>query len=222
VSTAPLLPQAFWFRLAARCQRLDAVPRTRGRLLGLPDTFLLPQGSRLDDKPTWADVGTAWNPGGLAISVEVTGKLSALVHDPYQSSLSDRVHLWIDTRDTRNVHRATRFCHGFTAELIPSKRSSEASAKVTQTKIHRAQADAPDCEISQIQTRVELIRKGWRLELFFPAATLHGYDPETNRRLGFYYQVTDGDRGDQFLMVGRDFPIGEDPSLWATLELTDG
>ena len=54
-----------------------------------------------------------------------------------------------------------------------------------------------------------------------PAEALNGFDPDTNRRLGFAYQVTDPDRGDQFLGVGREFPVAEDPSLWATLELRD-
>ena len=56
---------------------------------------------------------------------------------------------------------------------------------------------------------------------FFPSGSLHGFDPETNRRLGFYYQATDPDRGDQYLGVGREFPVGEDPSLWATLCLAE-
>jgi hypothetical protein len=38
--------------------------------------------------------------------------------------------------------------------------------------------------------------------------------------LGFAYQVSDAQREDQFLGVGRDFPLGENPGLWATLELT--
>jgi len=41
---------------------------------------------------------------------------------------------------------------------------------------------------------------------------LNGFDPETNRRLGFAHQVTDPEREDQFLGVGREFPIAEDPS----------
>ena len=55
--------------------------------------------------------------------------------------------------------------------------------------------------------------------MFLPAKALHGFDPETNRRLGFAFQVSDAEREDQFLGVGRDFPIGENPSLWSTLEL---
>ena len=79
---------------------------------------------------------------------------------------------------------------------------------------HTADPDA-------IRSFAERTRTGYRLELFLPASALLGFDPETNRRLGFAYRVTDPDRGDQFLTVGREFPIGEDPSLWATLELID-
>ena len=59
------------------------------------------------------------------------------------------------------------------------------------------------------------------LELFLPAQALSGFDPDTNRRLGFAYQIGDHVREDQFLGVGREFPVGENPSLWSTLELTD-
>jgi hypothetical protein len=50
---------------------------------------------------------------------------------------------------------------------------------------------------------------------------MHGFDPDTNRRLGFAYHLADSIREDQFVGVGREFPIGENPSLWATLELRD-
>ena len=50
---------------------------------------------------------------------------------------------------------------------------------------------------------------------------LNGFDPDTNRRLGFAYQIADHVHDDQFLGVGREFPLGENPSLWSTLELRD-
>ena len=92
---------------------------------------------------------------------------------------------------------------------------------MAQRPIARALADAPTCRPEVIPARAERLRNGWRLELFLPAEVLHGFDPETNRRLGFAYQVTDPDREDQFLGVGREFPVGENPSLWSTLELRD-
>ena len=56
-------------------------------------------------------------------------------------------------------------------------------------------------------------------EAFLPAGVLHGFDPEQNRRLGFYYAVRDAELGEQVLSVGTDFPYWEDPSLWSVLEL---
>lgn len=82
-------------------------------------------------------------------------------------------------------------------------------------------ADAPISRGDDIPLRVELSRTGWLLELFLPTEVLSGFDPDTNRRLGFAYQIADHVREDQFLAIGRDFPIGENPSLWATLELRD-
>ncbi len=130
------------------------------------------------------------------------------------------VTLWVDTRDTRTIHRATRFCHRFSFTLRPSRATCSAS-QVAQKPIARALADAPSADLASISTRADLIRGGWRLEVFLPAEALNGFDPETNRRLGLAYQVTDLEREDRFLTVGRDFPIGEDPSLWAVLELVD-
>jgi hypothetical protein len=92
---------------------------------------------------------------------------------------------------------------------------------VTQRPIARALADAPICRPQVIETRVEVGRSGWVLELFLPASALNGFDPDTNRRLGFAYQIADHIRDDQFLGVGREFPLGENPSLWSTIELRD-
>ena len=75
MSRTNLLPQSFWFRLALPCRRVDALPRAKGRLLDLPDSCTLPDISTLEGLPSWASVRAAWNPSGLAIAVEVTGKL---------------------------------------------------------------------------------------------------------------------------------------------------
>jgi hypothetical protein len=215
-----LLPQAFWFRLAAACPRVDGIPRTSGRggLLDLPASCLLTDLSSLDGKSSWASVRAGWNPGGLGIAVLAalaTGNLPADRPEGFAD-----VNLWIDTRDTRNVSRATRFCHRFAAHLTLSRDRKGLSVQADQRPIARAVADAPMCDPSRISTRTELTRSGWMLESFLPAAVLNGFDPETNRRLGIAYQVSDHLREDQFLGVGRDFPLGENPSLWATLELT--
>lgn len=224
--TTPLLPQAFWFRLSVPCRQVSGLPKTdaKGGLLGLDATCSLPEIATLDDKPAWADVRVAWNLGGLAIQVETTGVAPPTFSPATTEDEVEGMHglqVWIDTRDTRNVSRATRFCHRFSARLVRGPGKSALGVEVSQRPIARAVADAPICRPEILAARAERLKQGWRLELFVPAQALQGFDPETNRRLGFAYQVSDPNREDQFLGVGREFPVGENPSLWTTLELRD-
>ena len=219
MSRSNLLPQSFWFRLTVPCRRVDGLPRPKGRLLDLPDSCALPDTSAFEGKPTWADVRAAWNPAGLGVSVEVTGKSGPITKEPLGGAAGEGLQIWIDTRDTRTIHRASRFCHRFSFTLRPS--GKDLLIVASQKPIARALADPTPADMDEVEVRAEVLRGGWRLEVFFHAATLVGFDPETNRRLGLAYQVTDLEREDRFLTVGRDFPIGEDPSLWATLELVD-
>lgn len=229
MTTTPLLPQAFWFRLAAPCRRVADLPRSgKGGLLELDASCALPTTAPLDGKAAWADVRVAWNPQGLAIQVESKKGAVAATSAPAgeaDEAVQPGLQVWIDTRDTRTVSRATRFCHRFSARLLRGVHGkggrSALGVEVVQRPIARAVADAPLCRPEILQARAERLKQGWRLELFLPAEALQGFDPETNRRLGFAYQVTDHDREDQFLGVGREFPVGENPSLWTTLELRD-
>lgn len=220
--TKTLVPQAFWFRIAASCPHVDEMPRAdrRQRLLDLPESARLPQGSRLDGKTPWAEVRLAWNPCGLGVSVFAEGVADGqLIADRVEGFAN--VQFWVDTRDTRDVSRATRFCHRFAASLRLKGQGKKLDVQVTQKPIARAVADPPMTRAGEIEARADLARNGWSLEVFLPASVLNGFDPETNRRLGFAYQVSDHIRDDQFLTVGRDFPIGENPSLWTTVELVD-
>ena len=219
VSSA-LLPQAFLFRVAASCPKVEVIPRldSKAALLDLPDACALPSLAALDNRDSWASVRAGWNAEGLGISVHADG-LGPDALDVDRPEGFAAVSLWIDTRDTRNVSRATRHCHRFEVRLTLSPNRKNLSATVEQRPIARATADAPLASPDLLVARATLLKIGWTLELFLPARALNGYDPETNRRLGFAYQVSDHQRVDQFLGVGRDFPIGENPSLWATLEL---
>jgi hypothetical protein len=221
MSTA-LLPQPFWFRLALPCPRIDDLPRTgkRARLLDLPPSCVLAAPVQWEGRAPFAEVRAAWNPKGLAIAVEVGGKSGPVRRDPAEPDYRDGLHLWIDTRDTRDVHRATRFCHRFSA-LLDSGKNEALSIEVVQKPIARAMADAPKAKPEAIQSRCDRLKGGWRIELFLGAEALNGFDPDTNRRLGLMVQVVEPTQGEQFFGVGREFPIDTDPSLWATLELRD-
>ena len=217
---SPLLPQPFWFRVAQSSRRIEAIPRSRGRLLDLGATEELFDQGQLDGRPGSVITRSGWNSRGLGFSFEVIDKVGEISPEPSRASGIDTVQLWVDTRDTRTVHRATRFCHRFVITLMPGVgRALEVA--VVRKPIARALTDPPMTSAAQVVTRADRTRSGWRLELWLPAEALVGFDPEENRRLGLAFQVTDPDRGEIYSGVGREFPVGEDPSLWATLILAD-
>jgi hypothetical protein len=126
--------------------------------------------------------------------------------------------LWIDTRDSRTSHRASRYCQQF--HFLPSGGGEDKDEPaVVPMKINRALQDAPLPDAASIPFRTTITKDGYRLEVFLPAAALSGFDPAEHPRLGFYYVVRDRELGDQFLSVNGDFPFADDPSLWSVLEL---
>lgn len=221
--TKPLLPQAFWFRFAFQAPRVEGIPRLGASpgLLDLPASCALPDLRELEGQASWAQVRVGWNPKGLGVMVLAEGVSEQQLALDRPEGFAN-VQFWVDTRDARDVARATRFCHRFAAHITLSgseKRRLEVVAE--QRAVARALADAPLCRRESISASATLRRSGWVLEVFLPASTLNGFDPELNRRFGFAYQVSDQIREDQFLGVGRDLPIGENPSLWSTLVLCD-
>ena len=220
MSASPLLPQAFWFRLAIPCTRIDELPRKDAkRGLDLPESCRVPQTSLLDGREPWAEARVAWNPRGLAVELIAQNDLGGLFRDDKPAG-SYGFQLWVDTRDTRDVARATRFCHRFdgTLRAAPS-RPRLLFVDLAQKPIARAIGEPPIAKRDAVQSWVELTRKGWKAGVFLSAEALSGFDADTNRRLGFCYRVADPDLPDEVLGVSREFPIGENPSLWSTLEL---
>jgi hypothetical protein len=175
----------------------------------------------MDEAANFADVCLAWNELGLGVQVEVRGKERLPEGDESRPRSSDGVTIWIDTRDARTSHRASRYCHQF--HFLPRAGGSERDEPVfVQTKINRALQDAPLCDPTAVPLRCAHRPGGYRIEAFLPAAVLNGFDPEQNPRLGIYYAVRDVELGEQTLSVPAEFPFAEDPSLWGVLELQRG
>jgi len=190
------------------------------RALELPASSALPDLGQLEGTASWAQVRVGWNARGLGLVVEADG-VSDEQRDPARPEGFADVHFWVDTRDTRDISRASRFCHHFVIRLALRGPRGKLTPEVLQRPIARAVADAPIYRGDLIVAGAGMTKSGWTLALFLHAQALNGFDPDTNRRLGFAYQVSDRVRSDQFLGVGREFPVGENPSLWATLELRD-
>jgi hypothetical protein len=214
-----LVPYRFLVRIAYPCHYVKAIPsEDDDRLLDLPEFCRIDNFAVMDGQKNFADVRMAWNELGLAFQAEVRGKDQLPQGDAARARGSDGVTFWIDTRDARTSHRASRYCHQFHA--LPTGGGPDHDEPVlSQAKINRALQDARLCTAGTVPFRSERRRGGYLVEFFLPAGILNGFDPEQNPRLGFYYAVRDAELGEQVLSVGTEFPYWEDPSLWSVLEL---
>ena len=217
----PLVPNRFLVRLAHPCPYVADIPHDGDEdqaLLDLPEAARIRDFAALDAQVNFADVRLAWNEFGLGVQVDVTGKAETPVGDADKPRSSDGLWLFLDTRDARGSHRASRFCHHFLL-LAAGGGADKDEPFLAQSKINRALQDAPMANLAEVPFRCQRRSGGYRLEAFLPAAALHGFDPSEHPRLGFCYVVRDQELGDQFLSVNWEFPFPEDPSLWSVLEL---
>ena len=215
-----LIPPEFLFRYTFPVLRVDRLPRRGKRLLNLPKECILPSLADLTNRPRFSELRLAWNQEGLAVCVTVTGKSDPPVCDPDRLGQTDGLRVWLDTRNTQTIHRASRFCHQF--ELLPSGGGDDGTTPIaTAHPIARANEDAPLIDSDLLPIQAETIKNGYRLEAWLPAAGLHGFDPTSQPELGFFYAVNDQQLGLQTLSVGTEFPFPNDPSLWSTLQLVD-
>ncbi len=185
----------------------------------LDDACRLPSfGAELEGRPNFADVRAAWNKGGISFTVRVAGKKQPPWCRNDRCEDSDGLQVWVDTRDTHNLHRATRFCHRFV--FMPAGDGPKfADPVAAQLLINRARENAPPVPPAVLEARAEKRVDGYILQGHIPAKALAGFAPAEHPRLGFFYAVIDRELGWQTLGVDNAFPFDEDPSVWGTLEL---
>lgn len=213
-----LVPNRFLFRIQHPCPYVPGIPDDDEDLFHLPESCRLDNFADMDGRTNFADLRLAWNEAGLALQVEVRGKEKPPLGDASRPHLSDGVTLWMDTRDARTSHRASRFCHQF--HFLPTGAGEDKEEPtVTQSKIHRALQDAPLAPPHAIAFRCRRRATGYRLAAFLPAEVLTGFDPEQNPRMGIFYVVRDDELGEQSLGAASGLPYAEDPTLWSVLEL---
>jgi hypothetical protein len=214
-----LIPYQFLCRVAYPCRHRKEMPRDdKNRLLDLPAEYVLADYSAGDGRRRFAEISLAWNELGLGVQVEVRGKENPPQGDAARPRSADGFTLWLDTRDARTSHRASRYCHQFSF-LATGGGPDHDEPTMVAAKINRALADAPLPSSGGVPFLLTSKTTGYILEVFLPAGVLQGYDPDEHPRLGFYIAVRDNELGEQFLSVGPEFPFGEDPSLWSVLEL---
>ncbi len=221
--TNTLLAPRFLFRFAVPVAHHEPIWKSGGveldasyRLLNLA---AFDAGSDSQERH-FADVRMAWSPQGLVFNVQVSGKKQPLWCRESRLDESDGLQLWIDTRATHNIHRATRYCHRF-AFLPAGGGRHQTDPLADQLLINRARENARPIRPRELQATSRVTKTGYRLAAFVPTVALGGYDPAQHRQLGFTYAVTDRELGLQTFATGPAFPFDEDPSCWATLDLVE-
>lgn len=220
-----LVPNQFLFRFAYRC-RYRKKFAGGARIVDLPADYRVPYYGAMDGQRPFAELRMAWNETGLAIVCQTSLKEEPIYGEPGRQTGCDGLSFWLDTRDTRTIHRASRYCQRFI--FMAHNGEDPPVCQAYQKKLHRALDDAPAADLSQIRIAVTPVDDSaasakrivnYRLEVLLPAETLSGFDPETSTRLGFFYRLRDRELGDQLLTQIPEMPYWEDPSLWSVLEL---
>ncbi|MDP6777499.1 MAG: sugar-binding protein [Candidatus Latescibacteria bacterium] len=211
------MPKRAFFAFSFACPYRADPPVIDGLLKDWDDRFRLPDLGVLEGEGAYAEVYMAWHETGLYLALQVS-RPAALAVDPRRPVRGDGLQVWIDTRDVREAHRASRYCHHFW--FLP--RGGGKSGKdplAGQNRVRRARAQAKMCDPADLGVASRVLKTGYRMEVHLPAAALTGFDHEENSRLGFSYLLKDRKLGRQSWTADEPLPVSYDPSLWGALEL---
>ena len=216
MNVTTLIPPTMLFRFAVPC-RHDAKIGGDGPVeLGTPCKI---RGfGELDGAKPFADLRMAWNDQGIGFTLQVTGKKQAAWCRASRIEDSDGLSLFLDTRNTQNIHRASRFCHRFV--FLPYGHGKQERDPLPYfLPINRARAIPTPVASDDLTLHAQQKKGGYSLQGFIPGSALTGFDPSEHQQLGFHFSVIDRELGWHTFSLGPEYPILEDPSLWGTLDL---
>jgi len=216
-----LLAPRFLFRFAVPVLRREPIWKPGG--IELDEAYRLLNLAELDAgtenrERQFADVRMAWSAEGLLFNVRVERKQQPPWCREGRLEDSDGLTVWIDTRATLNIHRASRYCHRYAFLPAGGGRGHEEPV-CDQLLINRARENARPIRPRELQVAAKVKKNGYELAAFLPAVALGGYDPHQHRQLGFTYAVFDRELGLQTFATGPAFPFDEDPTCWAAIDL---
>lgn len=213
----PVLDPSILVKLRFQAHRLERSFSSRPE--SLPDEAILPcLSTELAGMPKFAQVRLAVGTDAIFLQCDVQGKK----HLPWcrDSRLedSDGLHFWIDTRHTRDVQRATKYCSRF--GFLPMGSGPKADLPyVGWAPIHRAKDNPPPPPWNLMTIRSRISDGRYRIVSAIQFDALHGLDRNDFPVVGFYFVVLDRELGWQSLSVAPDGSAMENPNLWAQLIL---
>ncbi|MDO4629274.1 MAG: hypothetical protein Q4C70_08845 [Planctomycetia bacterium] len=227
------IPNRFLFRIEMPCyyrENLDALKELPPSYT-FPDIELLENGDKSQETGVFSSprsgsgsdgksfqIRGAWNEKGIAFQFFVSGKTKTLWCSPHRPDESDRIELWLDTRNVHNVHRATRYCHRLIC-LAEGMGDKGTEPTVISLPINRAKQLPNEIPQGAIQVKSHVQRNCYSLFVYLSANALTGYDPTEFQDIGLTWALIDRDFPMKTLSAGAPFPFMEDPSLWYTIHL---
>jgi len=216
-SIASQIPKNLPFRYRIACKKVSG-KLTVGKSLN--ESYRVPDLGSLDEQSCFGDVRIGWSEAGLLIQVVVADKKKSLWCRETAILESDGLQVWIDTRDTHNIHRASKFCHWFV--VLPTGGDGKKNASIsTMLKINRSREDSPTMNRFPVEVKSSTSKTGYKLSCLIPDKAMHGWNTDEQRNIGFNFALVDSEFGWQTLAIGPEMPMSEDPSLWQTLSLQD-
>lgn len=175
--------------------------------------YKIPDASFLCAEDSFAEVYMGWSLEGLHFLVHSkSGKGQAFFPDVTRG---DSAELFIDTRDIKTSGVVNKFCHHFF--FLPNAVNDLDKGEITR---FRTEDSHELCTSKDLFLESESSDKGYELKIFIPAACLYGYDPREFNRLGFTYRINRLSGAPQhFSVISEEFPIEQQPSLWASANL---
>lgn len=213
----PSIDPSLLVRLRLTAHRLDR-PFT-DRPEALPDEAIVPcLSTELTGDPKFAQVRVAVGRDALFFQADIQGKKQLPWCRESRLEDSDGLHVWIDTRNSREIHRATKFCHRF--GFSPMGRGPKADLPfVGWAPINRARENPPPPPDDLLAIRARVTDGRYRLVAAIHFNGMHGMDIQDFPTVGFYFAVADRELGWQSLALQPDLPVMDNPSLWAQLKL---
>lgn len=210
------IPKNLMFRYRIPCHQVEG----KKKPIDLDEKYSVKGFGDFEDQAEFADFRIGWNDNGIYLTVNVTGKKQTLWCRETAILESDGIQIWVDTRDTHNVHRASKFCHWF---VLMATGGGDVREKpfISTLKINRSREQSPSLNKGKSIVSSKISKTGYTVSAFIPAESLNGWNPAEHPRIGFNYAVVDRELGWQTLAIGPELPISEDPSLWQTLNLVD-
>lgn len=203
----PLSPRNF-FNLEVEVPRVDWQARATSRTHPLKKTaFVLPLTTELAEEEDFASVAMGWAPEGLLFLVSYDQPFERSLYPDLQHG--DSVELFIDTRDVKTAGFNTRFCHHFF--FLPQQIEGVDRGECTHFRTEDAHelCDPTELGLKRLSEH--------DLEIRIPKQCLTGYSPEDFRRLGLNYRLNRFSGPSQhFAVSGKEFPVEQQPSLWAS------